>query len=289
MFFIVCIILLAFPESAAVGAREGLSVGMGRVACSVLPFAIIASCIVKTGQGRVLGALLSPIFTKLRLNPYGAVAFVCSALGGYPTGAGVVCDMYNEGLTDKEEAESILSYANNGGVIFAASVIGKDGFDSVGKGILLWACQLVGAILSGLILSEKSKKKLSVRFETEIYKKRKPSYAAVFGKSIGSGGEIFLNIVSSYIVFYAIAHALKLYSFPLLQGFFEIVKGVDYASGVGSLPLAGLFFSFGGLTAFVQCAAVCEKYSLNMKKCFLGKILTGIFTYVLLSACLAFG
>lgn len=280
MFFIVCIVLLIFPDAAARGAREGLEVGFNTVVCSVLPFAVAASAVVRSGQGRLIGALCSPFFKKLRLNPYGSVAFFSSALGGYPTGAGSVCDMYEEGLIDKEEAEDILAYANNGGVVFAANVIGNLAFSSVFDGILVWVFQLVGALLTGCIMSKGTVKNFDIRAQIEKCKKEKPSYMAVFGKSIVSGGVMLINIVSAFVVFYAIMEAINLEKYPFLSGLCEIVKGVNYASETESLPLAALFFAFGGVSVFVQCSAVCAKHNFKMTKCIAGKALTGVFAYI---------
>ncbi|MBQ7876356.1 MAG: hypothetical protein IJ316_03615 [Clostridia bacterium] len=280
MFLIVCIVLLIFPDAAAEGAREGLEVGFNTVVCSVLPFAVAASALIRSGQGRVIGALCSPFFKKLRLNPYGSVAFFSSALGGYPTGAGAVCDMYEERLIGKEEAEDILAYANNGGIIFAINIIGKIAFSSIFAGVLVWVFQLLGALLTGCIMSRGSVKTVDITARIEKCKKEKPSYMAVFGKSIASGGVMLINIVSAFVVFYALIEAIGLERYPFLAGLCEIVKGVNYASEVNSLSLAALFFAFGGVSVFVQCGAVCAKHNFKMTRCIVGKALTGVFAYI---------
>lgn len=280
MFLIVCIVLLIFPDAATVGAREGLEVGFNTVVCSVLPFAVASSALIRSGQGQIICKLCSPLFKKLRLNPYGAVAFFSSALGGYPTGAGAVCDMYEEGLINKEEAEDILSYANNGGIIFAVNIIGKMAFSSAFRGVLVWVFQLLGALITGCIMSKGSLKDVDVTVNIEKYKKEKPSYLAVFGKSIASGGVIIINIVSAFVVFYALIEAIGLERYPFLAGLCEIVKGVRYAAEKDSLSLAALFFAFGGLSVFVQCGAVCAKHNFKITKCILGKALTGVFAYI---------
>ncbi len=280
MFLIVCIVLLIFPDAAAEGAREGLQVGFSTVVCSILPFAVAASALIRSGQGDAIGIMCSPFFKRLRLNPYGAIAFFSSALGGYPTGAGAVCDMYEEGLIDKKEAENILAYANNGGIIFAVNIIGKMGFSSAFAGVLVWVFQLLGALITGCIMSKDSTNTRFRAQEVKLRKKEKPSYMAVFGKSIASGGIMLVNIVSAFVVFYAMIQALGLEKYPFLAGLCEIVKGINYASEINSLPLAALFFAFGGVSVFVQCGAVCAKHDFKMTKCIVGKALTGVFAYI---------
>lgn len=279
MFFIVCVILLFFPDAATNGAREGLNVGLEKVVCAVVPFAIAATAMVKSGGGRMIGSVFSPIFRLLRLNPYGATAFFSSALGGYPTGAAVVGEMYCEELIEKDEAEDMLSYVNNGGIIFAVNVIGK--IFGIKNGIAIWICQLIAALVSGCLLSQKSDRVLFVKEEIKKYKNRKINHMAIWGQSIVAGGGIILNILASYVVFYAVCDAAGIDKVPFFAGLAEVVKGVNYAEKMNSLPLAALFFAFGGLNVFVQSCAVCAKYDFGMKKCFAGKVLTGITAYVL--------
>ncbi len=278
MFFIVCVILLFFPDAATVGAREGLKIGLEKVVCAVVPFAIAATAVVKSGGGKIIGSVFSPIFGFLKLNPYGAIPFFSSALGGYPTGANVVGNMYEEKLITKDEAENMLSYANNGGIVFAVNVIG--GIFGVKNGIAVWICQLVAALAAGCLLSEKSERVIDVKKEIREYKKTKVNHMAIFGQSIFSGGGIILNILASYVVFYAVCEAIKIDNLPFFAGLTEVVKGVNFAEKTNSIPLAALFFAFGGLNVFVQSCAVCAKYDFSMKKCFFGKVLTGIGAYI---------
>lgn len=276
MFVLVLIILLVFPREAQEGAREGLRVAFETVIPSIVPFAIASAALVYSGAVQKASALCAPLFSMLKLNPYGAVAFFTGLSGGYPTGCKTACDMYREGLIDKTECEKMLSYVNNGGIIFAMNICGSMAFGSKSAGLTVFFASAVSALITGLIIGRSNKCEAS-----EPHEKEKLPFIAVLGKSVASGGSVIINIASSFVVFYALTNALQLKKVPILAGIFEVTQGVMYSGEMNFLPLAAFFFAFGGIGVFAQSAALCSEHDISLKKYAAGKILSAIIAFLL--------
>ncbi len=282
MFILVAIVLVLFPREATEGAIEGLKFAQEKVIVSILPFAIVSAAMVFSHTAQRLGGFFAPLFKKVRLNPYGAIAFICSLLGGYPTGCKNVCDMYREGYIDREDAEKMLCYVNNGGIIFAINIVGIEAFGNIWAGVWVFCVSAMSAFITSQIFA---REKAPIA-QIEI-KKEKPPFWGAAGRGIASGGSVIVNIMSAFIVFYAVGNALGLYRFPFLYGVWELTKGVIYAGGIKNLPLAAFFFSLGGVSVWAQSAAVASECSMSIAKMITGKVTSAIIsfliTYVLVS------
>ena len=275
MFILVCVLLLLFPMKASLGAVKGIRMAWENVIASIIPFLAFMQAMIYTGKVEKWTRGVKRIFNFLRINEKSAVPFCVSLLAGYPSGGKIVCDMYERGKITKREAESFLAYCNNGGVVFALSVIGGKFFESYITGIVIFLSQIAAALMLGRVFyTEPSEKKTG----NEI--KKVPLFGAL-GKSIASMGDVIGNILASFIVFHAIIGALELDKTPVLCGLVELTGGIMEAGRCSDAPLAAFFFSFGSLSVMAQVAAFSSQYELKMKKYFFGKILSGLISALL--------
>lgn len=275
MFILVAIVLVLFPREATLGALEGLNFAQEKVIVSILPFAIVSSAMVFSHTAQRVGVLFAPLFKRAHLNPYGAIAFMSSLLGGYPTGCKNVCDMCREGYIDKPDAEKMLCYVNNGGIIFAINIVGIEGFGSIYPGVFVFCVSALSAFITSQIFA-----RVKIAPEIKISKEKPPFWGAA-GRGIASGGSVIVNIMSAFIVFYAIGNALGLYRFPLLYGIWEMTKGVLYAGSIKNLPLAAFFFSLGGVSVWAQSAAVAAECDVSIQNMITGKITSAIIAFLI--------
>lgn len=268
MFLLMCAVLVLFPREAAEGAKEGIRVAFETVLPSILPFAAISSAVIYSGLGERLGRFLSPFCEKrLRLNPYGVVAFLSGLLGGYPVGARVVCDLYMEGDIDKKEAEKMLAYSNNCSVVFAVNVCGEKLFSDAKCGWQIFFVHILSALVVALIMGRSEKKEILV-------KKKRVGFMAALGKGIKSGGFVILNILASFIVMYALMNAFRVERLPFVSGLCEMTSGVSLAGEMKNCALGAFYISLGGLAIFAQTAAVCAEAELSLEKFYIGKALS---------------
>ncbi len=279
MFVLVCIMLVLFPSRSADGAYEGMSLAV-KALPSLLPFAVFSGCIIFSGLARVFGAALSGIFGRLfNVSPYGAAAFVTGLLGGYPTGVKAVCDTLGEGLIDKDEAERLLGFCNNSGIVFIVQTVGAAAFGDAKDGLILYIIHIAAAVAAGVIMRGKGKSygKMKVREEYDYYRKQRPPAMYVMGKSLASAGGAMVNVCAAIIVFNAVIAAFSLDS-GWLCGIAEMTKGVFYAGGRKAYAAASFFLSWGGLSVHAQASAIASGYDISLKRHFFGK---------LMSACIA--
>ena len=274
MFILMLIILIVFPFDAQIGAREGLKTAFETVIPSVLPFSVGVSALVYSGMAQKLAQLLLPLARIFGINPYGMGIFVCSFLSGYPTGCKMVCDMYKAELLDKAEAEKILAYANNGGIIFALNVCGGV-FGNQRAGLVIFLISVAATFVVAVMLGQSQAKDVCTQ------KNKKLPFMAVMGKAVASAGGVILNITASFVVFYALCNALKLNKLPFIEGCVEMTKGIMYAGGVKSLPLGAFFFTLGGVGVLSQSAAICSECDLSLKWYIKGKIISSLLAFLL--------
>ena len=270
MFILVCAILLLFPKKASLGAVEGIQMAWENVIASIIPFLAFVQAMIYTGKADKWARGLKSIFKRLKINEKSAVPFCLSFLAGYPAGGKIVCDMYNDKTITKKEAESFLAYCNNGGIIFAVSVIGEKFFNSYITGVVIFVSQ----IIAGLILGRVFFTKPTAEEKCEEIKKE-PLFSAL-GKSIASMGAVIGNILASFIVFHALIGALELDRLPVICGIMELTGGIKEAGRLGKASLAAFFFSFGSFSVMAQVASFASLYELRLEKYFLGKVLSGI-------------
>lgn len=276
MFLLVCVVLLIFPQEATIGAREGLEVAFETVVPAILPFAVFSSAVIYSGAAVKIGKVLSPLWRFLGLNPFGVVAFISGLLGGYPTGCKAVCDMYEQGIINRNSAEKMLSYVNNGGIVFAINILGNTAFNSSSAGVCAFLSAAVASLIAGCVFGREKG-----RSEYSVETKKTPLLGAL-GKAIASGGTVVMNIVASFVVFYALSEALKMEKVPLIDGLCEITKGIFYSGKADNLALATFFFTIGGLGVFAQSAALCAKHDLKLNCCIKGKLISAPIAYMMI-------
>ena len=125
LFILFTICLLIFSNSNLQATKAGLNLWANSVIPSLFPFLVATELLSYTNIvnfiSRKLDKLMKPIF-----NVPGSAAypFILGMISGYPVGAKAVCQIYNEGLCTKKEAEIMLAYTNNSGPLFIIGTVG---------------------------------------------------------------------------------------------------------------------------------------------------------------------
>lgn len=118
-FILVTSLLLLYPTACLAFAMTGLHLWFQNMVPALLPFMILSGIMIRMNlTGKVIALLrpfLLPVF-RLRSAPLYAIAvgFLC----GFPMGARVVADLYQNKQIDKTEATYLLAFCNNIGPIY---------------------------------------------------------------------------------------------------------------------------------------------------------------------------
>ena len=199
------VLIIIFPKEIIKSAKNGLLLWYNFALPSLLPFIIGTNILKSTNFPIYLSKKLSPIFNKIfKISGNGAFPIVCGMLSGYPLGAKLTCDLYNENKISKSEAQRILCFSNNSGPIFIIGTIGTQMLNNSALGYKLLAIHIFSAITLGMLLGIVSKKdnKKCIYHKSLI----KP-IGELLNTSISNGIETIVAI-GGYIVFFSILYTL---------------------------------------------------------------------------------
>lgn len=251
-----------------------------------------------------MSKLLSPIAKTFNLPKSCSYVVFMSFLSGYPIGAKLTLDCYENNLISDNDVIPLLSIASTSGPVFVIGTVGSMLFDNVKIGIICYVSHIIGALING-ILYKNNNYKTDENGYVKLVKYDNVLKDSVYNSVISVltvGGFI---AISSFII--DILNDIKLtnilskpienifgysnISIETAKGFtmalFEITKGLKVISTTNVsiyviIPLATFLISFGGLTIILQCFSFVEK--LKIKFSAFIKIKT---TQAIISTCVA--
>lgn len=265
-------LLLLYPDTAAQGVRDALTLSAQVLAPSLLPFFVCSDLFVRLGLcARLSSRLRRPAAVLLRLPPAAAGALMLGLIGGYPAGAQAVGQLYARGELSQPEAERAAAICNQAGPSFLFGVLGGAVFHSTRLGLLLFAAQLLSVLLLCRLTGEKIPR---CALPTRSFP-APPPFGAAFSASVKTAGRSFLH-VCMFVTVFCVAGKFLLPVFgwfpaalqPLLLGVLELSGGCA-ALQTSSLPLlwqlvlASGLVCFGGLCVLAQSRAALGEYGLS--------------------------
>ena len=125
-------LILLFPEGVKRGCDIAISLCTNSLLPALFPFMVMSNFVVKSG-------ILPPS------------SFILGAVGGYPLGAQVVCDLYKNAQITKRDAENALCYSSLCSPGFMLGAIG--GLYGFKKAVFLLAFHIFSAFLIKLFSS----------------------------------------------------------------------------------------------------------------------------------------
>lgn len=284
-----CVLYLFLsPATAADAAGDALSVCARSVIPSLFPFIIVNSIVVDSGFASVLGSWMGrPVKVLFAVNAAGAAAFVLGALSGFPLGAQCAGRLYEQGLCTKDDAERMLAFCNNTGPSFLIGTIGAYMWGMSEIGILLYASQMISAVVVGFALrfTRKEEPLPPFRSADDLILN-----SSVFTSAISRGSVTMLKICGFITAFsvlcamlreFAVMFGLQLQgaAAALIFGFLEITAGAGASAAAGGrigLALTAAAVGWSGLSVHMQTASVIDRKGLSMKRYIIGKAAQGI-------------
>lgn len=116
--------LIIFSSSNIIAVKEGLLIWCNSVIPSLFPFFIATELLNYTNLAQALGKMLNKIMRPLfNVSGEGAYALIMGIISGYPVGAKIVLDLYQNGKCSKDEAERLLAFTNNSGPLFIIGTV----------------------------------------------------------------------------------------------------------------------------------------------------------------------
>lgn len=122
--FILTAIILTFPSSCLSFSLNGLNLWFERMIPTLFPFMVLSGVIIRMNLTGSFVKILNPVLGKLfRLSAQCIYVIVIGFLCGFPMGAHVTAQLYEEKQITKAEAVLLLSFCNNIGPVYFLSFV----------------------------------------------------------------------------------------------------------------------------------------------------------------------
>ncbi len=272
------------------------------VAPALFPFFFFTKLLTGIGAANGLGKALRRPISKLYNAPgESGYVLVMSLISGYPIGAKLISDFYENGSFSVDNCKKVASFTSTSGPLFVVGTVGTLMFSSPKAGYVLFLCHALGALINGLIYrGRKSVTGISAM----------PNSAAddkLLNNSITSS-ILSVLIVGGYIAIFSmiidIAIDIKLVdglayalskplswigvstevAAPTVISMIEITRGCQAfaQSGVDIkiiLPFVAGLLSFGGLSITFQSLTFLKNCKIKTRYYFLTKFTQALVTF----------
>ncbi len=312
VFLIFTISLIMFSNNNLIAAQNGLNLWATKVLPSLFPFFIATELLCQTNFTYILGKLLNKFMRPIFNVPgESAIAIILGTISGYPVGAKVVCNLKNQKIISKIEAERLIAYTNNSGPLFILGTVGIALFGNKKIGFILLISHILASIVVGYCFSFWKKDKFDINYnETKFNSKSIPIKISDIGEILGTsikksistilsiGGfivlfSVILSILETSGILTLIANTLnnlfgisQNISLALITGIIELTNGVNIAAILPdvyhntSILLTSFLLGFGGISVLLQVYSIIAKENISIKPYFYGKTLQGIFSFI---------
>jgi sporulation integral membrane protein YlbJ len=149
----VMLMLLLFPTESLLAAERGVAIWWDILFPALFPFLVISEMMLGFGIVHFFGTLLDPIMRPLfRIPGIGGFVVAMGFASGYPVGARLTSQLWEQGLVTREEGERLVAFTTSSDPIFLIGAVSVGFFGNVGLAVVLAAAHYGGALLLGLFM-----------------------------------------------------------------------------------------------------------------------------------------
>ena len=254
---ILCIAFIAISfadvTSFIDGSRRGIMLFGQNVLPVLFPFFFVTSMLVELD-----------FFTMFRRLGKNAPIWCLSTLGGYPTGARIIAELYTNGKLTRTQAIKISTSTTTVSPIFIIATIGICFLGSAKLGAILFGCHILSAILNGFIyrkvnfvesnITRTSSTTLLLNtgnLRNSLNTNSNKDISDIISNSLYSAIQNILMVGGIIIIFFIVINQIQnvLGVESIIFGLFELTNGVIMTK---NLVLLSAIISFGGIAIAMQ-------------------------------------
>lgn len=277
---IILLIFILYGESASNGVINGIKLCSGVIIPSLFPITILSLFALKSGSIFYLGSILNK-FTKKVFNISGTEfsVFILSLIGGYPIGAKLINNLYNDNLISKKRGEKLIYCSVNAGPVFIICTVGEIILGNKNIGIILFISNLSVSFIMLILLFFKDKNVSCASFDFAA-----PTVSDSFVLSVEETCKIFINICGFIILFSAVTEVVFAISgYEILCNLSKLLFEISIATVHGKtlgLPvfLYSFLLSFGGISTICQIKSAASNINISFLKISISRVLHGTLT-----------
>ena len=275
-------LLLVTPTLTLKYASQGLSIWYKSMLPTLFPMMILSGCMIKMNITSTISNLIYPVTKHLfHISKNGTYALFIGLLCGFPMGAKVICELYNQNKLSKEEATALLPICNNIGPIYMLSY-GLKAFHAKPIYMILLLFYFIPLAYAFFLLRKRHFIDLS---SSNI----KPSpFVIALDESISDSALGMLSL-GGYLMFFNILLvpiellSINSYGKSFLSCCLEITNGLSKETLLPPYIYLTLL-QFGGLCCIFQTLKYTLKTDLNFRNYLLSKINLTVITLVVFFA-----
>ena len=271
-------LMLRYPALSLEYASTGLTLWFTKMVPTLLPFMILSGIMIRMNLTERFVGLLHPLLHRIYgTSRNGSYTIIMGFLCGFPMGARIVGELYEQHKLSREESALLLSFCNNiGPIYFLSYVIPTLGIDNPGRPFLLmYGIPLLYGFLLMRIRPWMTRKVSSCENHPEArsLQARQPGScsllaaidASVLSGLIGiarlGGYMVFFNLLN--IVFQPFQHVntniLNIYRCLL-----EITSGIDCSGRSINFAIL-ILLPFGGFSCIAQTYSMIRQTDLSLR------------------------
>lgn len=267
------IILFFFdPSLMGDGVRNGLFLCGETVIPSLFPFMILSDFIVRSNFGNAAGRFLSPLTEKFfKLPGCSACAIFMSLVGGFPVGAKMISQLYENNSLSASQAKRMVWFCINSGPAFVVGAVGTTMLSSKKCGIILFASQTLAALIIGFFsrffADKKGREKAIKKFEIDT---------SVFTDSVFCATGAMLNICAWILLFSAfnpflikLAERNPLFNTAVVMS--EVTGGCVFAAEHLPVYLLAPVLCWSGFAVHMQLLPYIKKIGISFPEFWLSR------------------
>ena len=278
-FLFLLFLLLTKPELSLKYASKGLLIWYKNMVPSLFPMMILTSCMIKLNLTASFSKILHPVVHKIfHTSENGTYAMFMGFLCGFPMGAKIICELYNQNKLSKEEAQSLLPICNNIGPVFMLTY-GLLTFQTPHKYlslILFYCIPLCYAYLTN--------RKKFFRDNSRLPQQSLP-FSQALDEAISENAMSMLSL-GGYLMFFNLLLMIPTELLPLntvlasfIACFTEITNGLSYPTALPNYFYLS-FLQFGGICCLFQTLRYIQKTNLSFQKYLKHKSILTIVTFI---------
>ncbi len=271
VYVIICMVVR--PSEYIAVALSGFQAWVLNVLPSVLPFIFLTKVLSNLGNIQTFSKVFSKPIGKLYNCPSSAsYVFLMSIISGYPVGAKMTADLYQNQEISKQDAFKMTSFCSTSGPMFIIGAVGVGMLKSSLFGYIIFLAHVIGALINGFLY-----KNIKVNEETaQSNNQTKNKKDFNIGEIVTDSALSILSVGTIIAIFFVIIHSLSpIFNFlpssliGVFEGFIEITKGCIDITSILPIKLATLactfIISFGGLSTILQSLTMLNKLKMPVK------------------------
>jgi sporulation integral membrane protein YlbJ len=150
---LMALLMTVFPYAALEASLRGLSIWWEVLFPALFPFFVISELLLGFGIVHFFGKLLDPLMRPLfRLPGIGAFVVTMGYVSGYPVGARLTAQLWEQKLVNRSEGERLVAFTTTSDPIFLIGAVSVGFFHNAALAPLLAAAHYGGAFVIGLLM-----------------------------------------------------------------------------------------------------------------------------------------